>query len=364
MKLNGLLTALIFTLILFSLNGFSQESGLRVILKLQSKESLVLPGVNIICTDQNTNISTTKISVDTLTNDLLLNLNTTYIIEFKNPKYYNKSVEINTDVPRKFMDKIYLIEMEITMDFNCEQNPNFADIIYKPIGRIEFNRSKQKFDYDNNYSFKMSARYTDRKQKRCALVHEKERTQKRIEKLEEKAKEKEDKEVLAQIEAEKLKIAELEAQLNLEIETQKKESLDEATAIALEEQKKIEQKQLELDKRKKREEEELAEKLAEQKKQEELKNAPTFDEKQKNIFIYPASAWASELAGHINDPEYKPKPIGTFTYDITKSRNEFYVKDVEELRTKFPDQFNKAFKNWDYVYETQMKYKNSQKDNP
>ena len=86
-------------------------------------------------------------------------------------------------MPKKKADKSYLIELEVAMDENCEGSPNLADVIYRPIGRVHYNKSKSKFDYDKDYTFRMGARYDDRRRKRCALVAEKLRAQKKIEKL-------------------------------------------------------------------------------------------------------------------------------------------------------------------------------------
>lgn len=336
--------------VICSLNPLiAQPYYLETIIKLSSKQELVMNNVIVTITNQQTNEQQQYTTVDTIVNSYILELNQDYLIEFRHPAYYSKSIIINTNLPKKKSRDVYKIEIDVSMDENCEQNPNFADIIFKPIGRIEFNRSKTKFDYDREYTFRMGSRYDDRRKKRCAIVAEQERARKRIEKLSNKRNA--DTSIVRQIKEEEQRIANLEKRKAEQIHIFKEESEKEIGAVVLAEKEKKEKSRIAEEKKK--EEELEAKKLAETR-------TPKFDETQPRIYIYPMHSWPSELAEYVLRPEdYKRKPIGTFTHDLQKSRKEFYIEDVEELRTKFPKQFNQAFKNWDYVYETNMKYKAS-----
>ncbi len=323
-------------------NVFAQKS-LRVEFKIQSRTSLNLNDIRIILKSKNSVEKTENYSVDTLPTVYELDYNDIYLVSFDHPDYYDKSIEINTYLSRKYAGEKYSLEIEVTMDNNCEQNPDVHRVIYKPIGRIEFNRSKKKFDYDAAYTFRMGERYDKRRKERCELVAEAERFRKKLQKLEAAGVNDPGKRMELKRQEEQLAALEkLQAQV---ITKQKEESLEEI---------KLEQKK-ETDKIASNENKNKIE------KDKAVVREPLFDEKQQQIHIFPKAGWPSEVANSILDDKYKPRPIGTFTYDLSKGRTDFYVPDAEELRKKFPEAFEKAFPNWDYIVETNTKYKNKNK---
>ncbi len=326
-----------------------QTPGLKVFFRVQSRESLLLPDVKILLKDLTAGTQSEYYSNDSIMSEFDLSFNKEYEFDFIHPDYYEKSVVIRTDVPRRFMSERYSLEIEITLDRNCENDPEKRKVIYKPIGRIEFNRNKKKFDYDVPYTIRMGERYNERKNERCDLVAEEERMRKKLLKLEAAANENPEKYAELKRMEEQLKAIAILQQKTYE--KQKEESLEE-----------IRQEKEALLARA-REEEKLKQASKTESELAIYKNKGNkFDETQPQIYIFPRSGWPSELANYILHPEtYKPRPIGTFTYDLTKGRSDFYVFDAEELRKKFPEQFQKAFPNWDYIVETNKKFREENK---
>jgi len=82
-----------------------------------------------------------------------------------------------------------------------------------------------------------------------------------------------------------------------------------------------------------------------------------FDDSKEFIYLKPKHSWPSELQKYLEDPYYIPRAIGTFAYTLDENKKEFFIENVDELRLKFPKQFEEAFPGWDYVVEKCRKFK-------
>ncbi|MEA3495653.1 MAG: hypothetical protein U9R42_06415 [Bacteroidota bacterium] len=318
-----ILLLIFFTLSVVKTNA-QQDYRLKVLLKLQSLENLNIKGIKIEINQRNGNSNEIVYSTDTLDNYISLELDKEYTIHFSHPKYYSKSIEIDTRVPKKKKTQNFMFEIEVAFDKNCENNPRFAKIIDVAIGRLDYNRNKNNFYYDNRYTFKMGEKYETLKKLRCKIAKEIEKNKRKTEKL---AKRNADIAKMKELQAEQEKLL---AQQSLIINPEKK-------VVSKSSKKKPK------------------EKVATVKKQ---PKKIVFDKNQKEIHIFPKHGWPSELANSILEENYKPKTIGTYTYDLRKGRKDFFVSDADELRKAFPDEFNKAFDNWDYIVKTNTNYKN------
>ncbi len=318
-----ILLLILLTLSVVKTNA-QQDYRLKVLLKLQSLENLNIKGIKIEITQKNSSSPEVMYSTDTLDNYVSLELDKEYTIHFSHPKYYSKSIEIDTRVPKKKKTQNFMFEIEVAFDKNCENNPRFAKIIDEPIGRLDYNRNKNNFYYDNRYTFKMGEKYENLKKARCKIAKEINKNKRKAEKL---AKRNADIEKIKELQAEQEKLL---AQQTLIINPEKK-------VVTKSSKKKPKEKVITVKKQ--------TEKIV-------------FDKNQKVIHIFPKHSWPSELTNSILEENYKPKPIGTYTYDLRKGRKDFFVRDAKELRKAFPDEFNKAFGNWDYIVKTNTNYKN------
>lgn len=220
------------------------------------------------------------------------------------------------------------------------------------MGRVVYNRNSGIFEYDLKYTNKMEALYEEMRSKRCELAAKVRKAQKLAIDMGDSAK----------MAVKKAEItAELE-QLTIDISTLE-EGITEYGQKDLESKNIVAQKRQERDKQ--REEQVVVNQksvvdstikdtslatLASDSNQNEIAdNTPKFDEKKARIFIFPRHGWPSELANYLQGSNYTGLPIGTFSYDLTESRKNIYVEDAEELRKKFPVEFDQAFKNWDYI---------------
>ena len=328
---------------------------------VDSWENSKLNDAEVIYTDLINRISRTETTVLGYC-ELKLDLNTSFLIEIKHPDYYTKSIEVETDVPRKQLHKSHSLILEILLKKNCDEDPAKAQITADPIGRVKFDKGRKEFQYDFDFTFRMEARYEEERKLRCRIAAELQKEAKRqaeerlkaLKLAEKNAAEKAEQDKLA---AEKARIDSLQLAANLK-EAERLAMVDQKRLDRQAEDEKIKQENEKFrQERAAREAEDrrLAEEVKEAKKRE-----PKFDDTKELIFIYPKNSWPSKLANSIQEPNTEVGPIGTFTYTITEGVKEFYIEDAEELRQKFPEEFDKAFPKWDYIVEVNNKYKGGQ----
>jgi hypothetical protein len=309
-----------------------------------------------------TNVISHQTKTDTTKNgycEIKLDLNTAYHIEIRHHDFYTKSVEVETEVPRKHLHKSFELILEFLLKKNCDNDPQKHLITKEPMGRVTFDKHLKKFQYDFDFTYRMEAKYEEERKTRCRIAEEMRREAKRQEEERQKALKLAEKQAAEQAELERL--AAEKARID---SIQAAEAQKEADRLAMIEQKRqdreAEEERIRLENERKRLE--RSERLAEQKRlEEEAKEAkarePKFDETKDRIYIYPKNSWPSKLATSIREPGTDVGAIGTFTYSITEGVKEFFVEDAEELKQKFPEEFAKAFPRWDYIVEVNMKYK-------
>ncbi|MFC2114065.1 hypothetical protein ACFLRI_01805 [Bacteroidota bacterium] len=290
--------------------------------------------------------------------ELKLNLKTSYLLEVRHPDFYTKAIEVETGVPKKELHKAHTLYLEVLLKKNCDENPAKAKITDEPIGRVAFDKNQKKFQYDYDITYKMGEKYEEIRKERCRLVEERKKEAKRLADEQEKARKLAEKQA-AEF-AEQQRVVAEKARIDSIYAAEKMKEQDQLAEIN---QKRIEREEQE--QRLKEEEErfrlerenrEAEERRLAEEEKEAKKREPKFDENRETIFIYPKNSWASTLANSISDPGEERGAIGTFTYSITEGRTDFYVEDAEELRQKFPKEFDNAFPNWDYVVDVNMKY--------
>lgn len=308
--------------------------------------------------DKKTKIDSTKNGLSTIK----LKLNTTYLIEIKHPNFYTKAIEVETDVPRKQLHKSHTLILEILLKKNCDGDASKAEITPDPIGRVKFDKGQKEFQYDFDFTYQMEARYETERKLRCQIAEELRKEAKRQE--EERIKALKLAEKTAAEKAEQDRLAAEKARID---SIQFAETEQEIDRLVMVEQKRLEreneaqQNKEDNEKfRQERAEREAEEKRLAAEKIEAKKREPKFDETKEYIFIYPKNSWPSKLATSILEPGSDVGSIGTFTYTITEGVTEFFIEDAEELRLKFPEEFEKAFPRWDYIVEVNTKYKGGQ----
>nr|MBC8342378.1 hypothetical protein [Bacteroidota bacterium] len=245
-----------------------------------------------------------------------LNLNTTYLIAVSHPEFYTKSIEVETDVPRKQLHKSHTLFLEIILKKNCDENPAKVELTPDPIGRVKFNRGDKEFQYDYEFTYLMEAKYEEERKLRCRIAEELRKEAKRQE--EERLKALKLAEKMASEKAERDRLLAEKARIDsIQMATAKQES----DRLAMIEQKRLEreaeEKRIKEENEKFRQERAAREaeerRLAEERKQAK-KREPRFDETKEFIFIYPKHGWPSALANSILEPGSEIGPIGTFTY--------------------------------------------------
>jgi len=473
----------VFTLLILSssLISFAQdddEGYLNTTLFAFDVNKNKLETISVIYTDLSTNqvIKTSTVGGKAF---FRLGLNKKYLIMVSGYGYYNKTIEVNTEVKSIGNYPAFYTEIEVTLFDNCEKNASRSNILEHPIGRIKYNNQKTKFEYDFAYTAEMTEIYMQRVEERCNKA-EKENTQLTtatpdknkesqtkpdnikqnpknetekqetvIEKVEktkvEKSKpdkpvseQKKQEDVVAKVEKikeEKSKpdkpVSEQKKQEDVVAKVEKTKEEKPKPDKPVTEQKKQEDVVAKVEKTK--EEKPKPDKpVTEQKKQEDVvakvektkvekekpekpvtesikvepetvkiteptssvltleskeetfetnksikeeskpiksqeadkekyyikpTKAPVFDQSRPFIYIQPKNSWPSELRLQLLDSNYQSKAIGTYAYTANEIKKEFYIEDVEELRQKFPDEFNAAFKNWDYLVELYSNYK-------
>jgi len=114
---------------------------------VDSWENSKLNDAEVIYTDLINRISRTETTVLGYC-ELKLDLNTSFLIEIKHPDYYTKSIEVETDVPRKQLHKSHSLILEILLKKNCDEDPAKAQITADPIGRVKFDKGRKEFQYE------------------------------------------------------------------------------------------------------------------------------------------------------------------------------------------------------------------------
>jgi len=322
--------------------------GINAELRIDSREKGMIDGAYIYATNLNTyeakGVKSSKGKAI-----LYLQLNHLYLVEVSHPGFYKKSIHIETKVGKKDIVNSQ-IEIDIILKKNCENDTAIGVIMEQAMGRVVYNKSSGKFEYDLKFTNKMEALYEEMRIKRCELADKVRKAQK-----------------LAVDMGDSAKMATKQAEITAEMNQL-------AIDIALFEEgiKKYGDKDLESKNI-------VAFKPEEEKPKEDSviiaamiisdtatkdtvimsqasdtniidsEKTEKFDEKQPRIFIFPRHGWPSELANYLKGSDYTGMPIGTYTYDLTKSRTSIYIEDADELRKKFPIEFDQAFKNWDYI---------------
>jgi len=347
---------LLFLLVSFT-NTFAQDADegfLNTTVKVYNINKEKLETITIIYTDLSTNqvLKTATVGGSAF---FRLKLNSKYLVIVSGYGYYTKTIEINTDVKRIGNYPAFYTEIEITLFENCENNSAKANILEYPIGRILYNNSKTKFEYDFAYTSEMTELYNERYQERCKKAEKEiaEQTTKAEPKEPEKTKsepvvKETPKKEPAPTKVAEQKINDQNAQTENKNETEKViESVKIANQILSEDEPlpDVQPNQSIVTKEYEKKEAPVT-----------IIRNPIFDQSRPFIYLQPKNSWPSELRSHLLDPAYKARAIGTFAYTENETKKEFFIEDVPELREKFPKQFDIAFKNWDYLVELYTNY--------
>ena len=413
-----------FSLLVFVLLAQDADEGfLNTTVKVYNTNKERLETITVIYTDLSTNqvLKTATVGGSAF---FRLKLNSSYLVVVSGYGYYTKTIEINTSVNRIGNYPAFYTEIEVTLFDNCENNSARANILEYPIGKIKYNNSKTKFEYDFAYTAEMTELYNEKYEERCLKAEkekeaiaqttapkEKQIIEKPQPEIKEPKKEEpkpvkqpEQKIVESQPKPEKQKpqpeikepkkeepkpekqpeqkVVENQPKPEKqkpqpEIKEPKKEETKpdkQPEKIVVENQPKPENQEPEPEKTEQNSipdenNEAITQNnnsnLNESKPQPENKVIITpkkqiFDQNRSFIYIQPKNSWPSELRNHLLDPNYKAKAIGTFAYTENEQKREFFIEDVPELREKFPKQFEAAFKNWDYLIDLYSNYQNKQ----
>jgi len=330
----------------FLLYGQSNDTtGLFTEISIDSWEKGPLSDAYIYCTNLNTYEAK---GVKSINGKALLYLlpNSLYLLEVSHTGFYSKAIHIETNIGKNNSLSDTKIIVQIILKKNCESDSIAGIIMSEAMGRVSFNRNTAKFEYDLKYTNKMEAIYEDIRTKRCDLAAKVKKAQKLAVEMGDSAKMAERK---TEIEAEMAQLAKeialLEEGVKIfgekdlrakDIALNDKTEPDSTIAMNVESGNNIV----------------FADSFSTSDSIKKQKTRTSkFDERKPYIFIYPRHGWPSELAKYLKEPNYAGASIGTFSYDLTESRKDIFIEDAEELRKKFPTEFNQAFPNWDYIVQ-------------
>gem|GEM_PF-1937271 len=163
-----------FSLLVFVLLAQDADEGfLNTTVKVYNTNKERLETITVIYTDLSTNqvLKTATVGGSAF---FRLKLNSSYLVVVSGYGYYTKTIEINTSVNRIGNYPAFYTEIEVTLFDNCENNSARANILEYPIGKIKYNNSKTKFEYDFAYTAEMTELYNEKYEERC-LKAEKEK---------------------------------------------------------------------------------------------------------------------------------------------------------------------------------------------
>lgn len=324
---------LLFWIFFIKLYGQEDSSNILAIVTVDSWEKQKINGAHIFCTDMNTYEAKGTTTVSGIAR-IYLNLNTLYLLEVSYPGYYKKAIYVETNTGKKNIPSSLTISIEILLKKNCENDTLEGVIMNEAMGRITYNNFSGKFEYDTRYTYRMENIYEDLRKKRCELAGKIRQAQKIAIEMGDSAK---NTEKVAQLEAELERLA---VEIN-KLETSVKEYAEKDLNEKIESFNGIKNKQTTGS--------DTSRQNVSTSSDEWKKVKPKFDETKPYIFIFPRHGWPSELQRFLQDSNYISQPIGTFCYSLNDEKKDIYIEDASELRQKFPNEFNKAFYNWDYI---------------
>lgn len=284
------------------------ETKLKTIIKVYDLDRNKLDGVSVIYTDVRTNQVYSKTTKKGLV-EVALKLDKEYLIVVSHKDYYTKSITINTELMRYANHTAFYSNIDVYLNENCEKDPAKSHIFDFPVGKIIYNNIRQSFEYDNSYTNAMMEAYNIIVAQRCHTIVTKSDDfdlfdhSRTIEYLSKKT-------------------------VDTNHDVVKESAIDSFEEVPLKEDK---------------------------------IRPIVIDHSREFIYLQPRHSWPSELRNFILNNDYSPRPIGTFAYTEHEVVKDFYIHDVTEIRKKFPKEFDKAFPNWDYVFDTYSLYKEKEK---
>lgn len=233
--------AIIVPLILFSIS-LQAQSGIQVPVKFKiedgdfTESSVVIR--NVTSGESNTISGTSRL-------DILLKPNCDYILSFQKPGYITKRIAFNTTAPAdRISQGFYPFPFEVNL-FQQYDGINIV-VFNQPVGKIEFNRLMDDFDYDTDYTKQIHSALKEAEEALKTRQAEEKRLAEQQKKVEEKRKEEETKQALAEqktaAEAKRKADAEARQQALADAQQKKKEEEEnrrKALATAAEEKRQL-----------------------------------------------------------------------------------------------------------------------------